>query len=65
MIYVKILERVTVSIGYLSQLQYNFSPVNRWTIGEINSYIRRYAERLCYKFSWKLGYVYSIDEICL
>ena len=41
----------SVNIGYSSQLQYNFSPVIRWTIGEINSDIRRYAEGLCYKFS--------------
>ena len=27
--YVKILERVTVNIGYSSQLQYSFSPVKK------------------------------------
>ena len=50
-IYVKILERVIVNIGYSSQLQYSFSLANKWTVGEINSDIRRYAKRLRYKFS--------------
>ena len=43
MIYIKIMERVIVSIRHSSQFQYSFSPADRWTVREVDSSVRRYA----------------------